>query len=271
MTNGAEQNIARAVIASARSILFTSGAGMGVDSGLPDFRGIEGFWRAYPAYRTLGLRFEQMANPHWFAQDPELAWGFYGHRHALYKGTSPHDGYALLAKLASRLPTFAFTSNVDGQLQKAGFRDEAIVECHGAIGTLQCTTPCSDVLWDAGDLAIAIDQVTFRSVSALPRCARCGAIARPNVLMFGDGQWVSDRTEAQELRLAQWLRGMALDGLVVIECGAGTAVPTVRALGERLARGGAKLIRINAREEGVPRGQIGIASGAMDALRAILD
>ena len=52
---------ARAV-REAEALLITAGAGMGVDSGLPDFRGTEGFWRAYPPFARLGLRFEQLAN-----------------------------------------------------------------------------------------------------------------------------------------------------------------------------------------------------------------
>ena len=72
-------------IRRADALLVAAGAGMGVDSGLPDFRGPEGFWRAYPPYRALGLRFEQMASPHTFARDAHLAWGFYGHRLNLYR------------------------------------------------------------------------------------------------------------------------------------------------------------------------------------------
>jgi NAD-dependent SIR2 family protein deacetylase len=49
---------------------------MGVDSGLPDFRGAQGFWRAYPAIAKLGLSFEGMANPAWFKKNPHLAWAF---------------------------------------------------------------------------------------------------------------------------------------------------------------------------------------------------
>jgi NAD-dependent SIR2 family protein deacetylase len=64
----------------ADGLLITAGAGMGVDSGLPDFRGRDGFWRAYPALRHHGFSFEDMANPARFAEHPELAWGFYGHR-----------------------------------------------------------------------------------------------------------------------------------------------------------------------------------------------
>ncbi|KFE66366.1 hypothetical protein [Hyalangium minutum] len=50
-------------IRSADALLIGAGAGMGVDSGLPDFRGNEGFWKAYPAYAKLGLDFASMANP----------------------------------------------------------------------------------------------------------------------------------------------------------------------------------------------------------------
>eukprot|EP00754_Rhynchopus_humris_P022738 Rhum_TRINITY_DN14803_c0_g2::Rhum_TRINITY_DN14803_c0_g2_i2::g.119654::m.119654 len=61
-------------------IVVTAGAGMGVDSGLPDFRGNEGLWEYYPPLRHLGVGFASMANPSWFDTDPVLAWGFYGHR-----------------------------------------------------------------------------------------------------------------------------------------------------------------------------------------------
>ena len=73
-------------IQEAKHLYITAGAGMGVDSGLPDFRGDEGFWRAYPALR--GYPFQQMANPRWFVEDPTRAWGFYGHRLNLYRERS---------------------------------------------------------------------------------------------------------------------------------------------------------------------------------------
>ncbi|GHT90654.1 hypothetical protein AGMMS49545_04750 [Betaproteobacteria bacterium] len=60
-------------IAQASGLLITAGAGMGVDSGLADFRGAEGFWRAYPALQAEGLRFEEIANPEAFVRHPELA------------------------------------------------------------------------------------------------------------------------------------------------------------------------------------------------------
>ncbi len=99
---------------------------MGVDSGLPDFRGNQGFWRAYPPYEQLGLDFVSLANPRWFADDPALAWGFYGHRMELYRQTAPHPGFAILHRWEGRMPRggFVFTSNVDRHFQRAGFSPE---------------------------------------------------------------------------------------------------------------------------------------------------
>jgi hypothetical protein len=57
--------------------------------------------------------------------------------------------------------------------------------------------------------------------------------------------------------------------LAVVEGGAGTAIPTVRHFCERLAARGATLVRINPREPSVPPGQVGLAIGALEALRAI--
>ena len=113
---------AKEAIAKADAMLITAGAGMGVDSGLPDFRGNEGFWNAYSPLAALGLSFSSIASPRWFNDDPELAWGFYGHRLTLYRHTTPHDGFKLLLKAARRMHGgyFVVTSNVDGQCQKAG-------------------------------------------------------------------------------------------------------------------------------------------------------
>lgn len=137
------QHAARA-ISEADALLIGAGAGMGVDSGLPDFRGPQGFWKAYPPYERLGLDFVSLANPRWFAEDPELAWGFYGHRMGLYRQTNPHEGFGILRRWASRLPQggFVFTSNVDGHFQRAGFAPDRIVEVHGSFHGMQCMRDC---------------------------------------------------------------------------------------------------------------------------------
>lgn len=259
------------LISGADSLIIAAGAGMGVDSGLPDFRGINGFWRAYPALRDAGLDFTAAANPDLFARDPFLAWGFYGHRLQLYRNTKPHWGFSILLSLAAtkRQGAFVFTSNVDGQFQAAAFDSEAMVECHGSIHHLQCTKPCSEAIWPAHDLRPDIDPQTCRWQGALPKCPQCGALARPNILMFGDATWIEHRTALQYQRLATWLQEAR--NPVVIELGAGRAVLTVRNFTERLAsRASAPVIRINPLDpDPSPSGGVGVALGALDALRAL--
>jgi NAD-dependent SIR2 family protein deacetylase len=259
-------------IASAEALIVAAGAGMGVDSGLPDFRGREGFWNAYPPYRQLGLSFEELANPEWFESDPALAWGFYGHRLGLYRRTRPHRGFATLLRWAGRVRhgAFVITSNVDGQFQRAGFPEERICEVHGAIDWLQCTRRCGVGVFEAGRLRVHVDRRTFRAQGTLPTCSRCGALARPNILMFDDFEWDGRRTSRQRARLKDWLAGLGEARIVVVECGAGTAVATIRRTSEALVeQHGAALVRINPREWRVPAGQIGIAAGAAEALAAI--
>jgi NAD-dependent SIR2 family protein deacetylase len=270
------ESIARAAesIRSATAILITAGAGMGVDAGLPDFRGAEGFWNAYPPYRKLGLGFQALATPGTFRKDPALAWGFYGHRLALYRETVPHEGYAILRRWAAKMPHghFVFTSNVDGHFARAGFDAERIVECHGSIHHLQCTTDCDAGAWPADGTNVAVDVATMRA-SSLPACPSCGKLARPNILLFGDPEWDGGRSEVQEARLERWIGELAAtpaNKLVIVECGAGTQIPSVRRFSEDAAAGiSGTLVRINIREADTPAPGIGIGAGALAALRRI--
>jgi NAD-dependent SIR2 family protein deacetylase len=268
--------LAAEAIKAADALLVTAGAGMGVDSGLPDFRGTQGFWRAYPVIAKLGLSFEEMANPAWFREDPDLAWAFYGHRLNLYRKTMPHQGFNQLLEVASSKPHsyFVFTSNVDGHFQKAGFAPERVVECHGSIRHFQCTAACTGEIWDAEIDIVNIEERTFRALEPLPECKNCPALARPNILMFGDWSWLSHRTDAQQARFEQWLSELTKSSakLAVVELGAGSAIPTVRYTSERVQnRIGGTLIRINPREHEVPRGQIGLPCGAAEGIRRICD
>ncbi len=259
-------------IDSAEGLLIGAGAGMGVDSGLPDFRGPEGFWRAYPPYAKLGLRFEQMASPAHFRGDPALGWGFYGHRTNLYRNTSPHDGFAILQRWAGRIPagSFVFTSNVDDHFGRAGFDRDRILEAHGSIEWWQCLADCGVGVFPAAEGVIAVDPVTFQAERPFPACPRCGVMARPNIAMFGDAGWDSSRTRIQHDRFESWFGPIIGRRLVIVELGAGGAVPTVRRLSETLVGEiGATLIRINPREPEVPAGQVGLAAGALESLRAI--
>jgi len=262
--------LAAAAVQSAGAMVITAGAGMGVNSGLPDFRGERGFWKAYPMYERLGISFAGAANPAHFDRDPAFAWGFYGHRTNLYRETPPHEGFHLLRDWCTRfrLDPFVVTSNVDGQFQKAGFRDAKILEVHGSIHHLQCTRPCSSAIWENSE-TIPVDPATMRA-GHIPRCIHCASTARPNILMFGDWSWISDRTERQERRFDEFVAGCRERTIVVIELGAGTAIPTIRHISEELGRRlGATIIRINPREGEIAPPHISILCGALEGLRGI--
>lgn len=255
------------LIAQADGLLITAGAGMGVDSGLPDFRGAQGFWGVYPALGRARIAFERIANPAAFTSNPRLAWGFYGHRLNLYRSTVPHAGFHILRQIGEQMPEgyFVFTSNVDGQFLKAGFDRSRINECHGSIHHLQCLAGCTEAIWAADDYRPEIDEEHCLLTSDFPKCPHCGGMARPNILMFGDWGWLEQRSAEQNRRMSDWLR--KVERLLVIEIGAGTNIPTVRLMGESLP---ARLIRINPSEPELGEGKgISIACGGLEALRGI--
>ena len=161
----------------------------------------------------LRIGFSSIANPQAFAENPERAWGFYGHRLMMYRQTVPHLGFRLLKELGEKLKHgyFVFTSNVDGQFQKAGFDPEKIYECHGSIHALQCK--------------------------------HYGELARPSIVIFNDWHWQEWPYQQQNQRLNDWLK--QVKSPLVIEIGAGVAIPTVRYFSEEVANGGERLIRIN--------------------------
>ncbi|HEY9279249.1 MAG TPA: Sir2 family NAD-dependent protein deacetylase [Eoetvoesiella sp.] len=270
MTTQYEFIKAAQLISHADGLIIAAGAGMGVDSGLPDFRGNAGFWQHYPALQKSGIDFQDMASPSHFWSSPCLAWGFYGHRLAMYRQTQPHAGFQILKRIASRLPhdAFVYTSNVDGQFQKAGFAEDQIHECHGSLHYLQCIDACRRQIWSAQEFMPVVDNDMCQLVNDPPACPACGLVARPNVLMFNDMGWVSRRSDGQRDKLYTWLQKVSSP--VVIELGAGTAIATVRSFAER-QRG--PLIRINMRDAHL-RGSsqhVSLQMGALQALEGIYE
>lgn len=262
------------VIQDASAIIFTSGAGMSVDSGMPDFRSKHGFWKEYPVYEEQKLDFCDIAQPTWFDKDPHLAWGFYGHRLNMYRKGKPHIGYNFLRKLSLSKDYFVVTSNVDGFFQKAGFDTERIWEIHGSIHHFQHHNGLEyykDGKWHTtpiipGDkYRIEVDPKTCRALGELPR-DECGTLLRPNVLMFVDFGWHPEREAWQQENFHVWKAEVDLSKLVVIEVGAGMTIPTIRCIGTHLLEVyGGNLIRINPDEHRTLSG-IGIPLSAKDAL-----
>ena len=254
-------------IKAADALLITAGAGMGVDSGLPDFRGDKGFWKSYPMYERLGINFIGAANPAHFHRDPEFGWGFYGHRLNLYRKTVPHLGFKLILDWIKRyrLDYFVVTSNVDGQFQKAGFRPDRIEEIHGSIHHLQCLKPCTDDIWENKE-SVQVDLTSMRA-KRVPTCPYCGGVARPNILMFGDFSWIGSRSDHQFTERGRFTIRNQDKRVVVIEMGAGTAIPSIRHTTESWANfGQTRILRINPRQPQIPEPHIGVGAGALETL-----
>ena len=262
----------------ADGLLITAGAGMGVDSGLPDFRGDQGFWKAYPPLKHLGKSFVDMATPELFHTNPKLAWGFYGLRLNAYRAVKPHQGFDLLKQWSDTLSnlkhgSFLFTSNVDGEFQKVGFEDDNVFECHGSIHWLQCVENCTQDIWSADDFKPVVDEEYCQLTNEFPTCPHCGGMARPNILMFSDWHWQSQMQDEKERKLIAWLK--QVNNLAIIELGAGTAVPSVRNFGERLINHpineSVSLLRVNLREPQLPNkvNCYGVSLGALDGLNSL--
>ena len=124
--------------------VFAAGAGMGVDSGLPDFRGDEGFWKAYPPFAKLGLGFIDLASPRWFRGGPAprvgILWPSIG---ALSGDPSASQGFAVMRALAeNRGPRSSSRRTSMGNSSARDFDEDRVFECHGSIHHLQCQGEC---------------------------------------------------------------------------------------------------------------------------------
>lgn len=145
-----------------------------------------------------------------------------------------------------------FTSNVDGQFQKAGFDSDRIVECHGSIHHLQGVYGRTEI-WKADGVEVEVDPETFLAREPLPKVKSSKELARPNILMFGDFYWVASRTDTQYSRFAQWVKRLQeqqVKDVVAIDIGSGEAVPTARNMAQRFTKlfDNGKLIRIDPRD-----------------------
>jgi NAD-dependent deacetylase len=170
---------ARALLADARAVVVLTGAGMSAESGVATFRGEEGLWKTY--------RPEELATPQAFARDPRLVWEWYAMRRERMAASDPNPGHYALARFAlSRGNVDIVTQNVDGLHARAA-REEAggadagpalPLELHGALFRDKCSG-CGRT-WDASA------PVDASSLDTLPRCGDCRALARPDVVWFGE-------------------------------------------------------------------------------------
>lgn len=156
----------------ARRVLFVTGAGISAESGLPTYRGVGGLYG--DRHTEEGLPIEDILSGPYFAAHPEVSWRYLHEMEAHTRGARPNAAHAAIAGLESRLDSvLVLTQNVDGFHREAGSTD--VLDIHGDLHDLKCTA-CT---WRdrTGD---------FAHLAPLPRCPRCDAVVRPDVVLFGE-------------------------------------------------------------------------------------
>ena len=151
---------------SSRHAIALTGAGISAESGIPTFRGAQGLWSKYDP--------DEYAHISSFRRDPEKIWHMLRELILILKDAKPNPAHVALAELEKRgILKCVITQNVDGLHQKAGSKN--VIEFHGTNSRLICLN-CPDVVVDA----YSLDYKEF------PRCPKCGALLKPDVVFFGE-------------------------------------------------------------------------------------
>jgi NAD-dependent deacetylase len=164
-------------------VLVITGAGVSAESGIPTFRGKDGYWRNLDPIK--------LATPEAFARDPELVWQWYRERRQRIRNAQPNAAHEAIAKLAQRADEFLLvTQNVDDLHERAGLAKAEMVQIHGDI----FVTRCSRCGFDRHDYPLLVGAATYGAASeqeegqknGVPRCTKCDALMRPGVVWFGE-------------------------------------------------------------------------------------
>jgi NAD-dependent protein deacetylase/lipoamidase len=235
-------------------VLVLTGAGVSAESGIPTFRGKDGYWR--------NLDPAKLATPEAFASDPQLVWDWYRERRQRIRNARPNAAHEAVARLAQRADEFLLvTQNVDDLHARAGILAQRMVRIHGDIFVTRCSR-CEFL--DAGrggspeplgarTRAIQSESERLRSIAptsesdvSVPRCPECGAFMRPGVVWFGEQL---SRNELE--RVENFLDGGACDVVIVVGTTATFGYIIDWAL--RGSRDGAQLIEVNPEETPLSR------------------
>src|SRR6266487_5379963 len=168
-------------------VLVLIGAGVSAESGIPTFRGKDGYWR--------NLDPAQLATPEAFARDPKLVWEWYRERRHRIRNAQPNAAHAAITRLAQHADEFLLvTQNVDDLHARAGLAKEKMVQIHGDIFVTRCSR-CDfsrhDYEGEREDRENAVFGLrghvrAFKAVTCrrTPKCPECDALMRPGIVWF---------------------------------------------------------------------------------------
>ena len=211
-------------------VLVLTGAGVSAESGIPTFRGKDGYWR--------NLDPTKLATPEAFARDPRLVWEWYRERRQRIRNAQPNAAHEAIARLAEHAKDFLLvTQNVDDLHARAGMPGEKMVQIHGDIFITRCSS-CEFARYDHEH-----EQEQEHFVSS---CAECDALMRPGVVWFGE------QLPWRELqRVEDFLDAGACD--VVIVAGTTATFGYIIDWALQGSRGGGQLIEVNPEETPLSR------------------
>lgn len=213
--SGIPTELAR-LLRTAPRITVLTGAGVSAESGVPTFRdALTGLWAKFSP--------EELATPEAFRRNPALVWEWYAWRRQLVARATPSAGHHALAELERRGAALTLiTQNVDGLHQLAGSR--RVIELHGNLARTRCF---------AEDVVV---ETWVEDGQVPPRCPRCGAGLRPDVVWFGEA------LPTAALEHAQAAAGTAD---LFLSVGTSSVVHPAAGLPLVAKRHGARLVEIN--------------------------
>src|SRR6266853_79931 len=159
-------------------VLVITGAGVSAESGIPTFRGKDGYWRNFdPA---------KLATPEAFARDPKLVWKWYRERRQRIRNAQPNAAHEAISKLAQHADEFLLvTQNVDDLHKRAGLPKEKMVQIHGDIFVTKCSR-CDFSRKNYEHDHEQEQEQEHEHGDIVPRCPECDALMRPGVVWFGE-------------------------------------------------------------------------------------
>ncbi|PJB49153.1 MAG: NAD-dependent protein deacylase [Deltaproteobacteria bacterium CG_4_9_14_3_um_filter_63_12] len=213
------------LLRATRRLLFITGAGLSADSGLPTYRGIGGLYDR--GETEEGYAIEDALSGEMLLRRPEVCWKVIRQLEESCRGAKFNLGHAVIARFEQTIPnTFVLTQNVDGFHHDAG--STHVIDIHGGLHHLFCMSRDCDYETDVAD---------YSALAALPRCPKCGAVIRPEVVLFGE-MLPSRQLDTLQLELA---RGFEL----VISIGTSAVFPYIAGPIYDAARQGKPTVEIN--------------------------
>jgi NAD-dependent deacetylase len=233
-------------------VLVLTGAGVSAESGIPTFRGKDGYWR--------NLDPTKLATPEAFARNPQLVWDWYRERRQGIRNARPNAAHEAIARLAHQTEEFLLvTQNVDDLHTRVGVAAEKMVQIHGDIFVTRCSRcdfsyagrggspepPGACVVQPTNGRLRSIAATSERDLN-VPTCPKCQALMRPGVVWFGEQL---SRNELE--RVEDFLDGGTCEFVFV--AGTTATLGYIIDWALRASRDGAELIEVNPEETPLSR------------------